>query len=79
MNLQEDWIEGRLCEKGFLKETFTGGDLKREFTSKGLKEVKRLLETDDGARAFMLKYLISLPEDQRKETIRKIKSRLGGI
>jgi len=39
-------IEGRLCEKGYLKERYDKktGDLKRTLTIKGLNEIRRMLK-----------------------------------
>lgn len=58
--LEEERIEGRLCEKGFLKERYDekSGELVREFTDKGTASVRELLKDPkyrEEARMFLEK------------------------
>jgi len=77
MNLKEEWLEGKLCEKGLMKEEVKGGDLVRKITPKGLKKIKDLLETDKECRIFLLKHLLLCPD--RKEVVKIMMERLKGI
>ena len=76
MNLTEQWLEGKLCEKGFMKEEYKSGELVKKITPKGFKQIKRLLETDNESRIFLLKYLLTYPEDQRKKIVKNMGDKL---
>ena len=60
--MAKDWnptiehIEGRLCEKGFLKEKFDDGsdELVRTITSKGIETAKSLLKDPKYKKAYLL-------------------------
>lgn len=45
-DLEQERIEGRLCEKGFLNERYddSSGELVRTFTGKGISQIKKLLQ-----------------------------------
>lgn len=56
IDLNKDFIEGKLCEKGYLKERWdqSKGDLVRIFTDKGEKRIKEILKTKEGKKDFVM-------------------------
>ena len=76
-NPQIEHIEGKLCEKGLLKETYDEktDELVRTFTPLGRKVVEDLLKTPEYRRAYlkMAKATLSkLPLEERQLQWKKI-------
>lgn len=74
LNLKEDWMQGKLCEKGFLKEKYdeNSKELIRKFTPKGIREIKEALKEIEYQKYF-LKLMRQIPEDLRKATWQNIR------
>ena len=55
-NPKVEHIEGRLCEKGFMKETFdeNSDELVRNLTSQGKETAENLLKDPEYKRAYLL-------------------------
>jgi hypothetical protein len=79
-DLQKELIEGRLCEKGYLKERYDyeKEDLVRTITSKGINEIKNMLKEGYWQKEFckLIKEM-NLTNEQKiklgKEIIDKLK------
>ena len=75
MNLRQEWIEGRLCEKGFLKESYDeqAQDLKRTFTHMGFNAVRTMLNDPNWRSMFKMMLLQKgIPEEAHESLINKI-------
>lgn len=77
-----DFLEGRLCEKGLLKERYDENkeELVREITPKGDKFIKILVrESPIGREIFLMaikRTLRTLPPELRKDFIEEMARRL---
>jgi len=81
MNLQQEWIEGKLCEKGFLQERFDEkvNDHVRTFTQKGFNEIKKMLKDPEWKTIF--KAMLAkrgIPEDKHEELISRLLGEFDG-
>ena len=79
MNLQQEWIEGKLCEKGFLQERFDEkvNDHVRTFTQKGFNEIKKMLKDPNWKPVY--KAMLSrkgIPESAQDKLISRIQEEL---
>jgi len=75
MNLHQEWVEGKLCEKGFLHERFDEkvNDHVRTFTPKGINQVRTMLEDPEWKGVF--KAMLAkkgIPEDKHEELISRL-------
>ena len=57
--MDREWIEGRLCEKGYLKERYdeTKEDLVRTLTAKGINEVRKMLKEKEWKKIAIIMML----------------------
>lgn len=77
MDLQKELTEGRLCEEGFLKETYDNGakDLVRRLTPKGIQVVKQLLKDPANVKDFknmLSTELIKHSPDERERILMNV-------
>ena len=81
-SLYIEFLEGRLCEKGLLKERYDESkkDLVREITPKGDEFVRTLFKEDPVARKILLlaikNTLKTLPPELRKDFLEETAKRL---
>lgn len=81
-SLYLEFIEGRLCEKGLLKERYDENkkDLVRKITPKGEKFLKNAIKEDPIAKEIFLiaikRTLKTLPPELRKDFIEEMAKRL---
>lgn len=81
-SLYLEFLEGRLCERGLLKERYDENkkDLVRKITPKGEKVVKNLVKENPFAREIFLmaikRTLKTLPPELRKDFIKEMAKRL---
>jgi hypothetical protein len=68
-NDSEELVEGKLCERGMMKEVFQDGDLKRIITATGKLECAKLLkekEYQDFVLNFVKEKLKQHPDKREK-------------
>jgi len=72
--MNQELMEGRLCEKGFLKERYDNqiNDLVRTFTEKGINEIKEMLRSKHWREELvkMIKELPVSPLEKRNIAVR---------
>ena len=83
-NPQVEHIEGKLCEKGLLKESYDSGkdELVRTFTPVGRTIAKNLLRDPEWRRAYLIMakaFLSKLPLEERKIQWKKIVNQLRSL
>ena len=73
MNLHNEWLEGKLCEKGLMKERFDleKDDLVRELTAEGKIKVRGLIKQDPS-------FFISVAKDVEKELPLEFRDKFWG-
>ncbi len=81
-SLYREFLEGRLCEKGLLKEKYDENkkDLIRKITPKGEKVVKTLFKENPIGRKILLlsikNTMKTLPPELRKDFLEEVARRL---
>lgn len=71
--MNQEWMEGRLCEKGYMKEKFDNekNDLVRSITDRGYNELRKMLLEKEWQKKFvMLVNSLKMPSEDKKEIVK---------